>query len=202
MKRTPQYFRRESIKEVFNKILKNEKTVLRPSFINILEDPLKEDYTLTSFKYNDSSLGLVSVSESRGRGFVDSLFKGLYDQFVTDYPSLETLTLRDLQVNPLMASRRASIGTDAMVSISLLIEVKKHGKAEFHHESHSVISSVFSAALDVFQFYINCERCFNKIQLIIQDAASRNRADIIEGCKFDLSKLTEVNSYEKGKKKH
>jgi hypothetical protein len=118
-----------------------------------------------------------------------------------DYRSLRKIKLRDLQVNPLMSSRKATLGTDAQVSVSLLVEIGKYGKAEFHHESHSVVKSIFSAILSVFQFYINCERSFDKIQLIISDAQVRNRFDIIDACKFDLSKLTEVNSYEKWRKR-
>lgn len=201
MNRTPHYFRRESVKKVFNKILKDDKTVLGPSFINISEDFEDGDCTLTTFKYNDSHSGLTLISDAPGDGFVDSLFRGLHDQFAVDYRSLRKIKLRDLQVNPLMSSRKATLGTDAQVSVSLLVEIGKYGKAEFHHESHSVVKSIFSAILSVFQFYINCERSFDKIQLIISDAQVRNRFDIIDACKFDLSKLTEVNSYEKWRKR-
>ena len=60
-----------------------------------------------------------------------------------------------------------------------------------------MIHSSFSLALEAFEFYINCERTFNKIQLVISDAESRNRADIVSENVYRLSKLTEVNSYEK-----
>ena len=60
-----------------------------------------------------------------------------------------------------------------------------------------MIYSGFVAALEAFQFYINCERTFSKMQLIIEDAKQRNRGDIIQACLSDLSKLTEVNNYEK-----
>ena len=44
---------------------------------------------------------------------------------------------------------------------------------------------------------INCDKTFNKAQAVIFDAASRNRADVEERYKFYLSRLTEVNSYER-----
>ena len=62
-----------------------------------------------------------------------------------------------------------------------------------------MIYSGFVSALEAFQFYINCERTFHKIQVIIEDATLRNRGDIVQSCLTDLSKLTEVNTYEKKK---
>ena len=60
-----------------------------------------------------------------------------------------------------------------------------------------MIYSSFVLALEAFQFYINCERVFDKIQLVIADAQTRNRGDTINRAMYDLSKITEVNTYEK-----
>ena len=62
-----------------------------------------------------------------------------------------------------------------------------------------VIYSSFISSLEAFQFYINCQRTFEKIMLAVEDARERNRGDIIQSCVADLSKLTEVNTYEKSR---
>ena len=83
--------------------------------------------------------------------------------------------------------------------VILRVEVQNHGISEFQHESRSMIYSSFVSALEAFQFYINCERTFDKIKLAVEDASERNRGDIIQACLADLSKLTEVNTYEQKK---
>ena len=64
------------------------------------------------------------------------------------------------------------------------------------------ISFNFLSKYISFQFYINCERSFDEIQPIIDDAKNRNRFDIVEKWKFKLSKLTEVNTYERKERKN
>ena len=77
------------------------------------------------------------------------------------------------------------------------VEIRNHGIVEFESTSNSIMHSSFSATLEAFQFYINCERTFQKMKLIMDDAKARNRSDIFQRCLFDLSALTEMNSYEK-----
>ena len=100
-------------------------------------------------------------------------------------------------VNPIMSLSRASMGTDAQASVIFKIQVGLFGAAEFQHQSRSMIYSAYAAALEAFQFYINCERAFEKIKFVLEDAEKRNRGDTIQACIYDMSKLTEVNSYEK-----
>ena len=69
--------------------------------------------------------------------------------------------------------------------------------AEFSCVSRSILHSSFIVTLEAIEFYINCERTFHKIQIILGDAEQRNRGDIVQSCVTDLSKLTEVNTYEK-----
>lgn len=196
MKRTPQQFRRENVKKLFDKILLQSKTQFSPLSINVSES-LNDDFTTTDFSFEEKGATerVVTITDSKGSGFIDGLFLGLHKKYIDDYASLQKLKLVDLMVNPIMKAG-INIGSDALTSVLFRVEVKNHGIAEFQHKSRSMIYSSFVSALETFQFYINCERCFNKIKLIASDAESRNRADILQSCMLDLSTLTEVNTYE------
>lgn len=196
MQKTPQEFRRQSVKQLFNKILKDSKTNLEPISISVSES-LNDDFTTTEFSFQETGLENKIISkDSEGKGFVDGLFHGLYLNYINQYSSLEKIKLVDIRVNPIMKASR-KLGSEAKASVVFSVEVDGHGIAEFQHQSRSMIYSGFVAALEAFQFYINCERTFSKMQLIIEDAKQRNRGDIIQACLSDLSKLTEVNNYEK-----
>ncbi len=196
MIKTPQHFKREEIKSTITKILGQTKTNFEPLSISVSES-LNDDFTTTDFSFEETGrhTEIVSVLDSKGKGFVDGLFEGLHHHFVEDFPSLLNVRLLDINVNPVMSKSRRRMATDAQASVAFVVEIPSHGPAEFQHSSRSIIHSGFRAALDAFQFYINCERTFHKIQVGLSDAAERNRSDIVQQCKYDLSKLTEVNSY-------
>ena len=197
MRKTPQQFKRLEVKQVIDKTLKETKTILMPLSINVGES-LADNFTTTDFSFEvfGSESKIVSLENQRGKGFVDGLFMGLREHFSVEYKSITSLTLADYNVNPLM-SKSTIVGTDAQASVLLSVCVGKNGIAEFQHTSRSMIYSSYFAALEAFQFYINCDRAFNRIQLFVEDAQKRNRGDIMSQCMYDLSKLTEVNTYER-----
>ena len=195
MRKTPEEFRRENVKQLFDKILKETKIKLEPISITASES-LDDDFTTVEFSFEDNDK--IVSTEAKGKGFVDGLFHGLHDLYIKDYPSLEKIKLVDIMVNPIMKSTKNN-GPDAKASVLFRVEVEGHGLAEFCHKSRSMIYSGFVAALEAFQFYINCEKTFHRIQLILEDAKVRNRGDIAQSCVADLSKLTEVNTYERKK---
>tara|TARA_B100000427_G_scaffold323928_1_gene328151 strand:+ start:767 stop:1366 length:600 start_codon:yes stop_codon:yes gene_type:complete len=197
MLKTPQHFKRQVVRDVNKLILGGSLTRLSPLSINVNESQ-NDDFTVTDFSFKlYPEEEVISISNSKGKGFIDGLFGGLHKHFVVDYPSLSKISLVDLKVNPIMSKSKSLMGTDAQASVLFVIGVDDHGLAEFQHQSRSVIRSSFIASLNAFQFYINCERCFDKIHLGLADAHRRNRHDIVEKCRFNLSKLTEVNTYER-----
>ena len=198
MPRTPQEFKRQELKKMLTRVLGDSITRLLPISINVRES-LQDDFTITDFSFekNDLSKTVVPITESKGRGFVDGLFNGLRSHFVDSYSSLSRIKLVDISVNPVMSSHRRKMATDAQAEVAFTVEVAKMGKSQFEHTSRSMIYSSYVSALNVFEFYINCERSFDKIILGLEDARSRNRFDIVEQCKYDLSRLTEINNYEK-----
>lgn len=196
MKITPQQFRRDNVKKLHQKVLQDNRVVFTPLAIST-HDSIEDDFTTVDLSFSEESLGskkLVQIRGIKSNGFVDGLFLGLYKNYVQSYNSLSKLKLVDLMVNPIMKAS-TSRGSDAKTSVIFRVEVEGHGLSEFQHESRSVIYSSFISALEVFQFYINCEKTFQKIKLVIEDAQARNRGDIVQDCLTDLSKLTEVNTY-------
>ena len=195
MRKTPQFFKRQSVREVVNKTLGNSRFVFRPLSIAVTESA-NTATTAVNFSFSSDDQGnLTETVEAEGRGFIDGLFNGMYQKYEKQYPSLSRIALTNFAVNPIMSQPRKSLGTDAQASVLFRVEVGNNGPAEFQHQSRSVIHSGFVTTLDAFQFYINAERAFHKVHFALQDAKSRNRGDTVQACIYSLSKLTEVNNY-------
>ena len=200
MRKTPEFFKRLEVKKVIEKVLGDTRTRLAPVAISATES-LNDDFTSVDFSFRQfPKESPVAVKDSKGKGFIDGLFNGMYEVMSKEHPSLSKIKLVEFMVNPLMTLSKGSMGTDAQASVIFKVKVGNFGEAEFQHRSRSMIYSGFSATLEAFQFYINCERSFEKIKFILENARERNRSDTVQACLYDLSKLTEVNSYEKKQK--
>lgn len=202
MKKTPQQIKRETIKQLFDKVLNAHQIKLSPFNITVNES-FKSDFTGVEMSINETSQGLSGPSfvleEKKARGFVDGMFKACHKHYVKEHPSLNNIRLVSYQVTPRIKKSENKMGTDAETEVTIVVDVKDHGVAEFSCVSQSILHSTFIATLEVFEFYINCEKSFHKIQLVLEDASHRNRGDITQACISDLSRLTEVNNYEKKK---
>ncbi len=198
MKKTPQEFKRTEIRQTIERTLRETQTKLFPLTITVAES-LNDDFTVTDFSFEQlgDNKKTVALQNQKGKGFVDGLFTGLHRHFREEYKSLDKIKLADYNVNPIMSNSKKSLGTDAQAVVTISVHVNTHGIAEFQHSSRSMIYSSFVAILEAFQFYINCEKAFHKIQLFIEDAQRRNRGDVMSDYIYSLSKLTEVNTYEK-----
>lgn len=200
MIKTPQEFRRDNVKELFDRFLSSQKMKLEPLTISVGET-WKSDFTSVSLSFRVITGGdkeIVDVEEE-AKGFVDGIFKACYKEFTKQHASLINIKLHDYLVKPNLDKTKALSGSDARVKVGVMVEIKDHGIAEFNCESRSILHSSFAVILEAFQFYINCEKTFDKIQLVLEDAHQRNRGDIVQNCISDLSKLTEINTYEKRK---
>ena len=196
--RTPQDFRRENVKELFDKILKNNKTVITPQSITINES-VDSDFTSVGFSINvaGEDKRTYNFTEVEGKGFVDAVFTALYDEFIEPYPSLKNLNLVDLVVKPIFSMSKKESGTDARTDVIFRVEIRDHGISEFSARSRSIIHASFQAMAEAFQFYINCDRTFHQLRFCLDDANNRHRGDTAQACVTDLAKLTTVNTYER-----
>ncbi len=199
MIRTPQEFRRNDVKKLFDKILKTKKIKLEPLDI-VVKESLDSDFTLVDLAVNEVCGDItrtVEISEREAKGFVDGMFKACYKQYKDQHNSLKNIKLIDYQIAPRFSKSKNTMGSEAETAVTLMVEVKDHGVAEFNCVSRSILYSSFVATLESYQFYMNCDRTFEKIKMIIEDAQSRNRGDIAQQCMSDLSLLTGVNTYAK-----
>ena len=62
MQKTPQEFKRQSVKQLFNKILKDSKTKLEPISISVSES-LNDDFTTTEFSFQETGLESKIISK-------------------------------------------------------------------------------------------------------------------------------------------
>lgn len=200
MKRTPQQIRRENLKQLFDKTLKAQQLKLNPLSISV-EESFKSDFTSVDMRISETSGGIqeaaFSLSTDKAKGFVDGMFRACHEHYAEDHPSLNNIRLVNYQVKPKIKKAANKMGTDAETEITIMVDVKDHGVAEFQCVSRSILYSSFVATLEAFQFYINCDKAFEKIKLVLEDAQSRNRGDIAQLCMSELALLTGVNTYGK-----
>lgn len=196
--KTPDDFRREDVKKMFASRLGEGLIRLEPASIKI-EESSTSDRTVVDFSFDlieFEQRSQFSFERVEASGFVDAIFTSCYNTFVDKYVSLQNLKLIDLTVRPIFSMSHSPAGSDAKTDVIFRLEVKKHGVSEFTSRSSSIVHSSFAAMLEAFQFYMNCEKAFKKLQTVLKDAEDRRRGDIMQSCLSDLSLLTSVNMYD------
>ena len=195
--RTTEDLRRQDIKELFNKVLKEEKVKISPISI-LIREQLEQKHTIVDFTFEvPQSLTptVYSFDDARGKGFVDALFTATHAHFIEDYNSLSNLSLLELIVKPIFSMSEKDSKSDAKTDVIVRVQNRDHGVSEFSYRSSSIINASFRVILEIFQFYINCDKSFKKLKLFLEDAQSRNRGDTTQEIIADLSRLTTVNTY-------
>ena len=92
MRKTPQDFKREEVRKIFDKVLRQERAILNPVSVKVAES-LDSDFTSTTFVFTDSAAEkkVNTITESSGKGFIDCLFLGLQKHYSPEYRSLEKI---------------------------------------------------------------------------------------------------------------
>ena len=195
--KTPEDFRRENIKQLFDKTLKEDKIRLEPISLTVSEN-MDSDFTDVSFSFDlfdGEDKTNYSFSNIEGKGFVDAIFTKCHDVLVKQHPSLKNLALVDLVVKPIFSMSHKQTGTDAKTDIFFRLEIKNYGISEFVVRSRSIVHASFEAILAAFQFYMNCEKSFCKLKSFLADAKKRHRGDVEQQIVTQLAQLTTMNSY-------
>jgi len=195
--KTPEDFRRENIKQLFDKTLKEDKIRLEPISLTVSENR-DSDFTNVSFSFDlfeGEDKTNYSFSNIEGKGLVDAIFTKCHDVLVKQHPSLKNLALVDLIVKPIFSMSHKQTGTDAKTDIFFRLEIKNYGISEFVVRSRSIVHASFEAILAAFQFYMNCEKSFCKLKSFLADAKKRHRGDVEQQIVTQLAQLTTMNSY-------
>lgn len=195
--KTPDTFRREDIKAIFSRRLKNTQVHLRPIEI-VVTDNYESDQTEVCFSFEKieaNSKKLYQFRNVEAQGMIDAVFTKCHECFEPEYKSLRNVNLVDLVVKPVYSFRSTALSTSDAADVILRLEVAGYGISEFSSRSKSVVRSSYQSALEAFQFYINCDKAFHKLKEFLSEARNRNREDIAQGFVSDLTSLTRMNSY-------
>ena len=195
--KTPEDYRRDDVRKVFTKRLGDNLVILKPDSITVSECSGRAE-TLVDFSYTQTvnlSTNKYQFLETPGSGFVDAVYKVCYKNFIDDFSSLKNISLVDVIVKPIFAMSRTCAKTDATTDVVFRVKPKGRAIAEFSSRSSSIVYSSFESVLRAFEFYVNCDKAFTTLQMVLEDSRERNRQDIASGCISDLATLATVNDY-------
>ena len=188
----PEESRRSRAKSLFTEYLQENTLFLKPVSIQITES--EESKTNVSYTILQNSEP-VTVQGTTGHGFVDAVFTSCLEQYSEKYEFLSGIKLLDFSAKPLFKMSHKSYQSDAKVDVTLTVNVNGKGASRFAHYSDSIILSGFSAVISVFEFYINCGLCYERLKFLIEEASSRYRSDLVSKYKYDISHLVELGPY-------
>lgn len=137
------------------------------------------------------------VVQGRGVGLVDAFFRGLVDQFSSEYPSLRSIRFVGFGLRGVLDKDRPreAAGSDAVAEVQLLVENSEGSEFEFVASSRSITASALQATLDAVEYFVNSERAFLITHAAVNDATSRGRPDLAETFAARLARLVQNTSY-------
>ena len=136
-----------------------------------------------------------------GYGMVDALFNSMMKRFTNDFSSLSQVKFDDFAMQ-IKFKNLLVTKTDAPVEIKIALKNKQNPRIYFSSEARSMVVAAISAIRKAFEYLINAERAFLHLQKDIQDAAERNRGDLLKTYTNQMAALVGILSYEKVVKKH
>jgi len=195
--KTPEDYRRDDVRKVFTKRLGENLVTLKPGSITVSECPTRAK-TLVDFTFTKTSNSITDTHQflqNSGSGFVDAVYKVCYKTFIDEFQSLKNISLVDVVVKPIFTMSNSCAKTDAKTDVIFRVKPKDRAIAEFSSCSTSIVYSSFESVLKAFQFYMNCDKAFTILRMVLEDSRRRNRQDIASGCISDLATLATVNDY-------
>lgn len=181
--------------EVLTEILGNDYLKIYPNKLSVSEDP-KEEKSKVSFSYSIGHKDKCYSFLSEGSGVVDALFSGYVKNLSKEYKSLETIELLGFSIKIRDNTGVSSLGTDAQATVEVGVKNGYGQKVYFECVSRSILSGCSRVSSDIIEFFINSERAFIKLFKSVEDAQDRNRQDLIEKYKTQLSEVVRFTNYE------
>ena len=142
---------KRDISKLTSEVLKENRVSLTKKDITIRELN-SENLTIADFSYfeNEKQKNI----QSHGHGFVDAVYKGLLDNYESEFKSLAQIRLRNFSIAVDLA-RNPSTASKSNVVIQFCIN---KNDISFSDSSSSIVGSAYENLLSAFEFYINCEK--------------------------------------------
>ena len=178
----------------------------RKSAHKAIKEFLKEDYLeiiINKFAFSDNFQKKASIvrvefvekeaNETRtfkirkqGNGAIDALFKSLLKHYSRKYKSLNHISFKGFEVSPDFKKTKTS-GSDAMAEVKVVFSDSADELMTFYNKNSSVLSATVLTIVKAFEFYINYEKAYSKLKILIEDAKDRDRGDLLQRYTYQLS---------------
>jgi hypothetical protein len=208
MKPTPEDVKRELNKEIVQEVLTEKRLQFSIEHL-IIKEAVTNEMTGVECELLVKNLEGEAIAyniKGVGKGLLDALFNALIAKLVGDCHSLSNLRLEEFQVcvdeGDLRKLRRQGRGTDAHVEISLIINNGCGKLIPFRSRHRSMIAASVDVVIRTVEFFVNSERAVLRLKALVENASSRNRADLAEQYMSMLSSLVCNTSYEESLKKN
>ncbi len=143
-------------------------------FESSLQEGEKEPYAIVSSSQD-------TVVEACAHALTTSLSES--------YASLEALTL---------GSSRTTIKPEGKLSKAEVgVTAGSRRIVYFSALSPSSLGALVSCVVSAVEYYLNAERAFLKLRPLVDEARSRNRGDLVQKYQIFMSRLVEINDYER-----
>ncbi|NUN15955.1 MAG: hypothetical protein HUU55_20200 [Myxococcales bacterium] len=130
-----------------------------------------------------------------GVGFVDAVFHALKNHLAPMHPSLNSVRFVGFEIRADLATRRHVAGSDAIAALTLVVENSQGRRFEFNKSSRSITACAVIATLEACEYFVNTEVAFITLHHALQDAKTRNRADLADRFSMQMAGLVENTSY-------
>lgn len=130
-----------------------------------------------------------------GVGFVDAVFHALKNTLAPAHPSLNSVRVVGFEIRADLNTRRQTAGSDAVATLTLVVENSQGRRFEFNTASRSITACAVIATLEACEYFVNTEVAFIALHHALQDAKARNRADLAERFSMQMAGLVENTSY-------
>lgn len=190
---TVEELKRAEIYEVIKSTLEEEYTKLKVKKITFSEDCVNNTLKVDC-RFSEGDLKAKTL-KSTGVGLVDALFLGLLEHYGKRFPSINTISFEGFEVLPDF-SRKIKSGSESPVDVAIKLSNSCNSVMTFRTTGRSFVSACALGVFRAIEFYINAEKAFKKLKILIKEAQDRNRFDISQDYVSKISTIVKVTSYE------
>ncbi|MBT5638400.1 MAG: hypothetical protein HOJ16_07550 [Candidatus Peribacter sp.] len=184
---TPDASRRTAVKIMITDTLGEDYQELSLRKLSVSEH-LQGKKTTIDYEFFDGAQ-IIEINDAPGMGAADAFFKSIIAHY-RDFSSIQPLQLKSFEVKADLP--RSQAGTDAKVLVGAEF-CNGRQSATFTASDYSIVTACCKCVLDSVEYFLNSELAFKKMKMIIQDAKSRNRSDIVSKYEYRLASLVNSN---------